>query len=102
MRAFLTRRAVMPILWIVGLGVGGFVVYTWRSAIPPAAPPAADSFDARTIARGAQLAALGDCADCHTAPGGDAFAGGRPIMTPFGAVYSTNLTPDVNTGIGQR
>ncbi len=100
MRAFLTRRAVVPLLWIVGLGLGAFVVYAWRSAIPPADPPAADSFDARILARGAQLAALGSCADCHTAPGGDAFAGGRPIMTAFGAVYSTNITPDVNTGIG--
>jgi mono/diheme cytochrome c family protein len=101
MRALLTRRAVVPILWIVGLGVGGFVVYAWRSAIPPADPPAAGSFDARTIERGAQLAALGDCAECHTAPGGDAFAGGRSVMTPFGPVYSTNITPDVNTGIGR-
>jgi mono/diheme cytochrome c family protein len=84
----------------VGLGAVGFVIYAWRSPIPPADPPAAGTFDLQTVQRGAQLAALGDCLTCHTAPGGDAFAGGRPVLTPFGTVYSTNITPDVNTGIG--
>jgi mono/diheme cytochrome c family protein len=100
MKAILTRRTVVPFLWIVGLGVAGFIIYAWHSAIAPTDPPAADSFGAQTIERGAQLAALGDCATCHTAPGGDAFAGGRAVPTPFGTIYSTNITPDVNTGIG--
>jgi mono/diheme cytochrome c family protein len=100
MKRFFTRRAVVPILWIVALGAGGFVVYGWRSTIPPVDPPRADSFDPATIQRGAQLAALGDCASCHTAPGGDTFAGGRAVQTPFGTIYSTNITPDVNSGIG--
>jgi mono/diheme cytochrome c family protein len=100
MRTFFTKRAVVPLLWVVGLGVGGFVVYAWRSPIPPADPPAADSFDAGTLRRGAELAALGNCATCHTAPGGDTFAGGRPVPTPFGTIYSTNITPDPNSGIG--
>lgn len=52
------------------------------------------------IARGAYLVRLGDCAACHTARGGLAFAGQRPISTPFGTVYSTNLTPDPRTGLG--
>ena len=46
------------------------------------------------------LAAAGDCIVCHTAPGGVPNAGGRAMPTPFGTVYSTNLTPDVNTGLG--
>jgi mono/diheme cytochrome c family protein len=100
MRTFFTKRAVIPLLWIVGLGVGSFVVYAWRSTIPPADPPAADSFDAQTIRRGAELAALGNCITCHTASGGDSLAGGRPMPTPFGTIHSTNITPDVNTGIG--
>jgi mono/diheme cytochrome c family protein len=100
MKTFVTRRVVIRLLWILGLGVVGFVVYAWRSAIPPADPPAADSFDADAVQRGAQLAALGDCATCHTAPGGDAFAGGRAVSTPFGTIYSTNITPDPGTGIG--
>jgi mono/diheme cytochrome c family protein len=100
MRTFLTKRAVFPLLWIVGLGVGGFIVYAWRSPIAPSDLPTADSFTASDIQRGAQLAALGNCITCHTAAGGDSFAGGRPLPTPFGTIYSTNITPDVTTGIG--
>ncbi len=51
------------------------------------------------IERGAYLAKVGNCAACHTARGGAPFAGGHVIHTPFGAVYSSNITPDV-TGIG--
>ena len=71
-----------------------------RGAIAPIAPPDPATFSADMIARGKVLAALGDCAVCHTADGGIANAGGRPLHTPFGTVYSTNLTPDVATGIG--
>ncbi len=51
-------------------------------------------------ARGAYLLRAGNCAGCHTRRGGEALAGGRAITTPFGAVYSSNLTPDADTGIG--
>ncbi len=57
-------------------------------------------FDATVIARGAQLSAIGNCATCHTRPGGQSFAGGLSLTTPFGVIYSTNITPDVETGIG--
>jgi mono/diheme cytochrome c family protein len=50
--------------------------------------------------RGRYLAAAGDCAACHTAEGGKPYAGGRPVPTPFGTIYSTNITPDKDTGIG--
>jgi mono/diheme cytochrome c family protein len=53
------------------------------------------------IARGAYLAQAGNCMSCHTARGGTPFAGGRGIVTPFGTVFSSNLTPDHSTGIGQ-
>ena len=52
------------------------------------------------VDQGRYLAVLGDCIACHTAEGGDAMAGGRPLETPFGVVYSTNITPDPQTGIG--
>jgi mono/diheme cytochrome c family protein len=52
------------------------------------------------IAQGRYLAAAGDCEACHTAPGGKPFAGGRAIDTPFGTIYSSNITPDLTTGIG--
>ena len=52
------------------------------------------------IARGAYLARAGNCMACHTARGGEPYAGGRAIETPFGAVYTSNLTPDDQSGIG--
>ena len=74
-------------------------VLPWRS-IAPIARPDASVFSAETIARGRQLAALGDCAVCHTSASGALNAGGRAIETPFGTIYSTNITPDVETGLG--
>lgn len=50
--------------------------------------------------RGKYLAAVGDCQACHTAEGGKPYAGGRPVSTPFGVIYSPNITPDRETGIG--
>lgn len=55
---------------------------------------------AETIAHGKALVEAGDCASCHTADPAKPFAGGTRIDTPFGAVYSPNLTPDRQTGIG--
>jgi mono/diheme cytochrome c family protein len=52
------------------------------------------------IARGEALAIAGDCASCHTKDPAKPFAGGKRIDTPFGAIYSPNLTPDRDTGIG--
>jgi mono/diheme cytochrome c family protein len=52
------------------------------------------------VARGAYLAKVGDCAACHTAPGGKAYAGGLPIASPIGTIYASNITPDPQTGIG--
>ena len=72
----------------------------WRQAIDPVSPPDRTLYSAATIARGKLLAALGDCAVCHTAAGGARFSGGLGIETPFGTVYSRNITPDVATGIG--
>lgn len=56
--------------------------------------------DAPLIARGEYLAQLGDCAACHSLPGRPAFSGGLKMVTPIGAVYSTNITPDTQHGIG--
>jgi len=53
------------------------------------------------IQRGNYLSKVGDCMSCHTAKGGKQFAGGLPIATPFGTIYSTNITPDPQTGIGK-
>ena len=66
------------------------------SAASGASLPAAEQ-----VARGAYLARAGDCMACHTARGGAAYAGGRAILTPFGAIHSPNITPDNATGIGR-
>ena len=63
-------------------------------------PTAAFAPTASLIARGAYLARAGNCMACHTARGGQNYAGGLGIPTPFGTVYTSNLTPDANTGIG--
>ncbi len=52
------------------------------------------------VERGAYLAVLGNCAACHTDRGGQPFAGGKAIQTPFGAVFASNITPDIQNGIG--
>ena len=73
----------------------GIVLRTaWYPAIAPLAAPVADRAQ---VARGAQLARLGNCASCHTVASGQPFAGGRPLRTPFGTIYGTNITPDRNT-----
>ena len=69
-------------------------------SIAPIARPDVSTYSAATIARGQQLAALGNCAGCHTTTNGIMNAGGRALDTPFGVVYSTNITPDMQTGIG--
>lgn len=70
----------------------------WCSAFSLGAAQAEPS--AETIAHGKALAIAGDCAGCHTADPAKPFAGGKRIDTPFGAVYSPNLTPDRDTGLG--
>src|SRR6202049_4167437 len=56
--------------------------------------------DAAQLARGQYLAAAGDCMSCHLREGGEPFAGGLGLKTPFGVIYSTNITSDTQTGIG--
>lgn len=52
------------------------------------------------VQKGRYLAAAGDCVSCHTVKGGKPFSGGYPVETPFGTIYSSNITPDLETGIG--
>lgn len=60
----------------------------------------AQDASAATIQKGEYLARAGDCIACHTQPGGKLFAGGRAMLTPFGTLFSSNITPDAETGIG--
>ncbi len=99
---FASQRGMLSGVATVCAAIAGIAAafVPWRHAIAPVARPDASVYSAATIARGAQLAAIGDCAVCHTQTGGAVGAGGRPLETPFGIVYSTNITPEPETGIG--
>ncbi len=75
-------------------------LFGWRPAIAPVAAASGNVYSAAVIEKGRVLAAAGDCIVCHTAPGGVPNAGGRAMDTPFGTVYTTNLTPDAASGLG--
>jgi mono/diheme cytochrome c family protein len=96
----LIRRVVVAaVVAFVGLILAGFA-WTWRPAIAPIAAADRPSVDEQTFRRGAELAAIGNCNDCHVSDSGQAYAGGRAIPTPFGKIISSNITPDAETGIG--
>lgn len=82
---------------LAALALGGFGAVL---AAPLRASAQSAPSDAQSIAAGKYLAIAGDCAACHTAPGGQPFAGGLAINTPFGKILAPNITPDKNTGIG--
>ena len=90
------------IVLAIAVAAGGLILFgatRWSDTHAGAQPPAA-SVDAGTIARGAYLARLGDCAACHSVQGKPAFAGGLRMDTPIGAIYTSNITPDRRHGIG--
>jgi mono/diheme cytochrome c family protein len=97
-----SRRIIASVIAMIMLAaaVAAFAVI-WRPAIAAIDPPAPQSFDAALVKRGRALAAAGNCSDCHTVRGAKAFVGGLPVPTPFGTIYSSNITPDPETGIGR-
>jgi alcohol dehydrogenase (quinone), cytochrome c subunit len=90
---------------IIAVGVVGLLAAIGISYVSDHSAGEADVSGAaptpQLIARGAYLAKLGDCAACHSVPGKPAFSGGLRMVTPIGAIYSTNITPDVVYGIGR-
>src|ERR1700761_1766859 len=78
---------------LVGLLCAAFNLAPARAELP--APPSPEM-----IAKGKALTEAADCANCHTADPAKPFAGGKRIETPFGGIYSLNLTPDRDTGLG--
>ncbi|MFE0840559.1 c-type cytochrome [Achromobacter insolitus] len=92
-------------MWLAAgmAGVAGMAAALWpvKPALPLTAGPDVSLYSSRAIERGRLVAAAGDCVACHTAPGGKANAGGLALDTPFGTIYTTNITPDNDTGIGR-
>lgn len=94
-------RIATAVVVVLALAAIAFLAWTEPTVIAGIEPPAASSFDAKLIESGAKLAAMGNCGVCHTASGGPEYAGNRPITTPYGTVYSTNITPAPGSGIGR-
>jgi len=97
------RRALLLLVLLV---LAAALVLWLRRDLAEPLPSAMRSIGAATlkdpvlIARGEYLATAGDCRVCHTASGGQSYAGGRSVVTPFGDIPSPNITPDGATGIG--
>ncbi|TCU20340.1 c-type cytochrome [Rhizobium sullae] len=98
MRAISLLSTILTLFIIFGLA---FFFLAWRPEIKPRNPSENARFDDALIAKGASLAAVGNCIACHTVPGKEAFSGGLKLPTAFGNIYSTNITPDDETGIGR-
>ncbi|MFA1625449.1 cytochrome c [Rhizobium mongolense] len=98
MRAIRLLSTILTLFIVFGLA---FFFLAWRPEIKPQNPSETMRFDNALIAKGASLAAVGNCIACHTFPGKEAFSGGLKLATPFGIIYSTNITPDDETGIGR-
>ena len=83
---------------VVVLIVAGFFLWHRDDEGPPSKGV---SGSAELVKRGEYLARAANCFSCHTGRGGDAYAGGVAIQTPFGTLFSSNITPDEETGIGR-
>jgi mono/diheme cytochrome c family protein len=94
------RLLVAIIVLLIG-SAAAFLLWSRHPEIATIEPPGRSTFHHDAIKKGSQLAAIGNCDFCHTTENALAFAGGRPIPTPFGTIYSTNITPDRDTGIGR-
>jgi len=94
------RRIAIAVVAFVSLGLLVFSLSSWRAAIAPIERPNPASFTAESVAKGEVLAAEGHCLSCHIRTGGQPFAGGYGVNTPFGIIYGSNITPDPKTGIG--
>jgi mono/diheme cytochrome c family protein len=88
------------VLALVVAAAAGFAVLAYQPEMAAVAPPDPGSFDKALVERGRVLANYGDCTACHTRPDGPPFAGNFPLKTPFGTIYTSNITPDPETGIG--
>src|SRR3569833_2103738 len=108
MRRFVIAIAVSVLLaagvgaWLV-LGPGPMDFAGGKRGAPGSGSSGvpAELANASAIQRGEYLTRAADCVACHTTQDGQSFVGGRPFVLPFGTMYSTNITPDKKTGIGE-
>ena len=97
------KKLLLTAVGLGVIGVGGAYLYASQATPTRNIGPGTVNLatpSAQLIEQGKYIATAGDCIACHTAPNGKQFAGGLSMATPIGALYSTNITPDKATGIG--
>lgn len=98
------KRVIYTMCIAVIFGLGACSIHVHYPAIDPIKPfteaQAIANFPPAMVERGKMLAAAGYCSNCHTSPGAAPFAGNYKMQTQFGSIYSSNITPDADTGIG--
>jgi mono/diheme cytochrome c family protein len=108
------KKGRVALVAILGMGFVGFALSQTPPLLPlPAHPSSAvtpqsllatpveeSNANAAQLNRGRYLVAAGDCISCHLREGGEPFAGGLGLNTPFGVIYTSNITPDKDSGIG--
>lgn len=99
--AIILKPALSALAVVAIVVSAGFGAYAWHSSLPAMLPSERPHFDAATVEKGRLLASASYCAACHTAPGGAPYAGNYPMVTGFGTIYGSNITPDPETGIGE-
>jgi len=96
------KNSFWKIIGALGIATIGFgtSMFMGKNTLPSIHQIDQTIFNEKMILRGKNLAALGNCQGCHTSEGGVINAGGRSLETQFGKIYTTNITPDMETGIG--
>ena len=93
-------RWIIVFLLIIFAALIGFLVYAHQPKIKPIPTGSLPQFDAELVEHGRVMSAAGYCASCHTEKGGVPYTGNYAIVSGFGTIYSTNITPDTEQGIG--
>lgn len=98
---FRVLKIMAALVVLAGAGALAYALVPTSTRMVDASVPANGTPEfAALVQQGRAVAIAGDCVACHSAPGGTPFAGGLPIASPIGTIYSTNITPDKKTGIG--
>nr|WP_233217936.1 c-type cytochrome [Roseateles chitinivorans] len=98
LRGLIGLSIALPVMALL-LIAGAWARELWLAGRP--AVSGAEDTNPALVARGAYLARVANCAGCHSPRGGAPLAGGLPLGTPFGTLFSSNLTPDPETGLGR-
>lgn len=94
------KKLLLSLISLAVLVLVVLLIVAFWPTTTPTLTAASDANQAALIEKGRYLADAGDCTACHTAKGGKPFAGGLPIASPIGTLYSSNITPDKASGIG--